>query len=156
MDLSDSSEDKAFRAEVRAWLEDNLVGDFAALKGLGGPEMDQGRAEQLLAEVVDPRRRVRTGVLLVEDHLLHEGQPAAAVLGRPADAGPAVLRQVPVPLEALVVRLQVLARPTQPLEVGEPACEVVLEPGSHLGPEGPVLGGIGQVHVRASLAQVFV
>ena len=40
MDLSDSSEDKAFRAEVRAWLEDNLVGEFAALKGLGGPGKD--------------------------------------------------------------------------------------------------------------------
>jgi hypothetical protein len=26
-----------FRAEVRQWLADNLVGDFAALKGLGGP-----------------------------------------------------------------------------------------------------------------------
>jgi alkylation response protein AidB-like acyl-CoA dehydrogenase len=40
VDLSDSSEDKAFRAEVRAWLEDNLVGEFAALKGLGGPGKD--------------------------------------------------------------------------------------------------------------------
>ncbi|RNL79505.1 acyl-CoA dehydrogenase family protein [Nocardioides marmorisolisilvae] len=40
MDLSDSSEDKAFRAEVRGWLEDNLVGEFAALKGLGGPGKD--------------------------------------------------------------------------------------------------------------------
>ncbi|WP_231978452.1 hypothetical protein, partial [Mycobacterium sp. E3298] len=26
-----------FRAEVRRWLADNLVGEFAALKGLGGP-----------------------------------------------------------------------------------------------------------------------
>ena len=26
-----------FRAEVRGWLADNLVGDFAALAGLGGP-----------------------------------------------------------------------------------------------------------------------
>jgi alkylation response protein AidB-like acyl-CoA dehydrogenase len=26
-----------FRAEVRGWLADNLVGDYAALKGLGGP-----------------------------------------------------------------------------------------------------------------------
>ena len=40
MDLTDSSEDKAFRAEVRSWLEDNLVGDFAALKGLGGSGKD--------------------------------------------------------------------------------------------------------------------
>jgi alkylation response protein AidB-like acyl-CoA dehydrogenase len=40
VDLSDSSEDKAFRAEVRTWLEDNLVGEFAALKGLGGSGKD--------------------------------------------------------------------------------------------------------------------
>ena len=40
MDLTDSPEDRAFRAEVRGWLEDNLVGDFAALKGLGGSGKD--------------------------------------------------------------------------------------------------------------------
>ncbi|MCX6395997.1 MAG: acyl-CoA dehydrogenase family protein [Propionibacteriales bacterium] len=40
MDLTDSSEDKSFRLEVRTWLEDNLVGDFAALKGLGGSGKD--------------------------------------------------------------------------------------------------------------------
>jgi alkylation response protein AidB-like acyl-CoA dehydrogenase len=40
VDLTDSSEDKAFRAEVRTWLEDNLVGGFAALKGLGGSGKD--------------------------------------------------------------------------------------------------------------------
>jgi alkylation response protein AidB-like acyl-CoA dehydrogenase len=28
---------QTFRAEVRQWLADNLVGEFAALKGLGGP-----------------------------------------------------------------------------------------------------------------------
>ncbi|WP_424747197.1 hypothetical protein, partial [Mycobacterium sp.] len=26
-----------FRAEVRAWLAEHLVGEFAELKGLGGP-----------------------------------------------------------------------------------------------------------------------
>ncbi|MFL6024428.1 MAG: acyl-CoA dehydrogenase family protein [Marmoricola sp.] len=49
MDLSDSSEDKAFRAEVRAWLEDNLVGEFAALKGLGGPGKDLEAHDERLA-----------------------------------------------------------------------------------------------------------
>ncbi len=40
MDLTDSAEDRAFRTEVRTWLEDNLVGEFAALKGLGGSGKD--------------------------------------------------------------------------------------------------------------------
>ena len=40
MDLSYSAEDEAFRVEIRAWLEDNLTGEFAAVKGLGGPGKD--------------------------------------------------------------------------------------------------------------------
>jgi alkylation response protein AidB-like acyl-CoA dehydrogenase len=40
VDLTDTPEDRAFRAEVRGWLEDNLVGDFAALRGLGGSGKD--------------------------------------------------------------------------------------------------------------------
>ena len=35
-----------FRAEVRQWLADNLVGEFAKLKGLGGP----GREHEAFAE----------------------------------------------------------------------------------------------------------
>ena len=31
MDFSYSEQDEAFRAEVRGWLEEHLVGDFAAL-----------------------------------------------------------------------------------------------------------------------------
>ena len=37
MDLSYSAEDEAFRAEMRAWLEEHLTGEFAELRGLGGP-----------------------------------------------------------------------------------------------------------------------
>ncbi len=36
MDLRFSAEDEAFRAEVREWLEDNLTGEFAEARGLGG------------------------------------------------------------------------------------------------------------------------
>ncbi len=36
MDLRDRPEDQAFRREVRAWLADHVVGDFAALGGRGG------------------------------------------------------------------------------------------------------------------------
>jgi alkylation response protein AidB-like acyl-CoA dehydrogenase len=35
MDLHDSPEDAAFRAEARAWLETNLTGEFAGARGLG-------------------------------------------------------------------------------------------------------------------------
>src|SRR4051812_8630623 len=37
VDFRFSAEDEAFRAEVRDWLAEHLVGDFAELKGAGGP-----------------------------------------------------------------------------------------------------------------------
>ncbi len=37
MDLTYSTEDEVFRSEVRTWLEENLTGDFAHLRGRGGP-----------------------------------------------------------------------------------------------------------------------
>ena len=49
MDLSYTDEDEAFRAEIRGWLEDNLTGEFAALKGLGGPGKDHEAIEERLA-----------------------------------------------------------------------------------------------------------
>ena len=36
MDVRFSAADEAFRLEVRTWLEENLVGEFAALRGRGG------------------------------------------------------------------------------------------------------------------------
>jgi alkylation response protein AidB-like acyl-CoA dehydrogenase len=41
MDLNFSSEDEAFRQEVRQWLEERLSGDFSSLRGRGGAG-DQG------------------------------------------------------------------------------------------------------------------
>ncbi|WP_179470639.1 acyl-CoA dehydrogenase IpdE1 [Mycolicibacterium vinylchloridicum] len=38
-----------FRAEVREWLADNLVGEYAALKGLGGPGREHEAFEERLA-----------------------------------------------------------------------------------------------------------
>ena len=49
MDLSDSPEDRAFRAEVRGWLEDNLVGDFAPLRGRGGPGREHEAYDERVA-----------------------------------------------------------------------------------------------------------
>jgi len=37
VDFRFSAEDEAFRAEVRSWLGEHLVGDYAELKGAGGP-----------------------------------------------------------------------------------------------------------------------
>ena len=42
-----------FRAEVRDWLAANLVGEFAALKGLGAPGREEKEAEYL--ERGDPK-----------------------------------------------------------------------------------------------------
>jgi alkylation response protein AidB-like acyl-CoA dehydrogenase len=49
VDLTDSAEDRAFRTEVRTWLEDNLVGDFAALRGTGGSGKDLEAHDERLA-----------------------------------------------------------------------------------------------------------
>ena len=49
MDLSYSAEDEAFRAEIRTWLEDNLTGEFAAVKGLGGPGNEHEAVPERLA-----------------------------------------------------------------------------------------------------------
>ncbi|MCL2543760.1 MAG: acyl-CoA dehydrogenase family protein [Nocardioidaceae bacterium] len=48
MDLTEMPEDRAFREEVRTWLADNLTGEWAALKGLGGPGREhEAHAERL-------------------------------------------------------------------------------------------------------------
>ncbi|HRD59798.1 MAG TPA: acyl-CoA dehydrogenase family protein [Nocardioides sp.] len=49
MDLSDSAEDEAFRAEIRGWLDEHLTGRWAELKGLGGPGKDHEAIEERLA-----------------------------------------------------------------------------------------------------------
>jgi alkylation response protein AidB-like acyl-CoA dehydrogenase len=50
VDLAYSDADKAFRAEVRQWLEDHLASsDWSGLKGLGGPGKDHEAVEERLA-----------------------------------------------------------------------------------------------------------
>jgi alkylation response protein AidB-like acyl-CoA dehydrogenase len=49
MDLTYSAEDEAFRAEVREWLADHLVGEWAALCGTGGNGRDHESYEGRLA-----------------------------------------------------------------------------------------------------------
>jgi alkylation response protein AidB-like acyl-CoA dehydrogenase len=49
MDLTYSSEDESFRGEVRAWLEDNLRGEFAGVRGMGGPGREHEAFEERVA-----------------------------------------------------------------------------------------------------------
>ncbi|GAA4690324.1 acyl-CoA dehydrogenase family protein [Nocardioides nanhaiensis] len=49
MDLSYAAEDEAFRAEIRDWLATHLRGDWARLKGVGGPGRDEEAFEERLA-----------------------------------------------------------------------------------------------------------
>jgi alkylation response protein AidB-like acyl-CoA dehydrogenase len=44
-----TDEDGEFRARIRQWLEDNLTGEFAALRGQGGPGREHEHFEQRLA-----------------------------------------------------------------------------------------------------------
>jgi alkylation response protein AidB-like acyl-CoA dehydrogenase len=54
MDLTFSPEDEDFRAEARQWLADNLAGDFAELRGLGG----SGREHEAFSERLEWNRHL--------------------------------------------------------------------------------------------------
>ena len=49
MTSSHSIADEAFRREARAWLGDNLSGEFAGLRGLGGPGREHEAHDERLA-----------------------------------------------------------------------------------------------------------
>ncbi|MDL4770665.1 MULTISPECIES: acyl-CoA dehydrogenase family protein [Thermomonosporaceae] len=49
MNQNETPEDRAFRAEVRDWLEANLSGEFAHARGLGGPGREHEAFEERLA-----------------------------------------------------------------------------------------------------------
>src|SRR6478736_438404 len=49
VDLTYSDADQAFRAEVRAWLEEHLTGEWLALSGLGGPGRDHEAHDERVA-----------------------------------------------------------------------------------------------------------
>ncbi|WP_428977320.1 hypothetical protein [Rhodococcus pyridinivorans] len=49
MHESESQENAEFAATVRQWLEDNLTGEFAELRGKGGPGSEHEFFEQRLA-----------------------------------------------------------------------------------------------------------
>ena len=93
MDLTYSPEDEAFRAEVREWLADNLVGDFAALRGLGGPGREHEAHEERLAWdrhlaahgwtcLGWPTEHGGRGMRLFQQVIFHEEYAAANAPGR--------------------------------------------------------------------------
>jgi len=49
VDLRESADDRSFRDEVRTFLEDSLAGEFAALRGRGGPGDERALFEERLA-----------------------------------------------------------------------------------------------------------
>ncbi|SHT94992.1 Uncharacterised protein [Mycobacteroides abscessus subsp. abscessus] len=95
---------------------------------LGSAVGDKRRTEQLLTQVVDLVRRLGTGVLLVEDDALTHRGPAAPVLYRPAQAGPARRGQVTIPGKTLLEGLVLAAGPAEPLQLGELSDEVLRQP----------------------------
>ena len=97
----------------------------------GRAERDQGWSEQFLAEVADPGRRLAAGVLLMEDDLLRERGTAAAMLGRPPQAGPAGRGQVPVPGQPLGMGLVLAAGTAGSPQRGEAAGEILRQPLPH-------------------------
>src|SRR4051812_20379748 len=113
---------------------------------LVGAAREQRRRKQLLADVVDPVRRSRLGVLLVEDDLLHEARTATALLPRPAETDPAVGAEQPLPLTPGLEPLVLTPRSAGVAQRGELTDEVLAEPVAHLGAEGLVLGREAQVH----------
>ena len=44
-----TAQDEEFRQRARGWLEQNLAGEFAALRGQGGPGREHEHFEQRLA-----------------------------------------------------------------------------------------------------------
>ncbi len=93
MNLRFSEEDEAFRREIAAWLAENLTGEFAALRGRGGPGdehalLDERRAwERRLGEagwtcVGWPEEHGGRGASLTQQVIYHEEYARAGGPGR--------------------------------------------------------------------------
>ena len=93
MDLSDSPAEEAFREEVRTFLEESLAGDFAQVRGLGGPGREHEAYEERLAWdrhlaahgwtcIGWPEEHGGRGLPLSSQVVFHEEYAAAGAPGR--------------------------------------------------------------------------
>src|SRR5205814_5587831 len=96
----------------------------------------------------DPAGGAGLRVLLGENRLLPECGAPPAVLLRPAEADPARLAELALPLHAQVPVLLV-GRAPGATDPGELADQVLGQPGTHLVPKGRFLGRIAKVHLRS-------
>jgi alkylation response protein AidB-like acyl-CoA dehydrogenase len=102
MHLRFSEEDEAFRREIAAWLARNLTGEFAALRGRGGPGdehalLEERRAwEQKLGEagwtcIGWPEEYGGRGATLTQQVIFHEEYARAGGPGRLGHIGEGLL-----------------------------------------------------------------
>ncbi len=102
MDLSFSAEDEAFRAEVAGWLADNLRGDFAVVRGRGGPGDEDALFDERLAWeqhlgasgwscVGWPTEHGGRGLGLTQEVIFHEEYARAGGPGRVGHIGETLL-----------------------------------------------------------------
>jgi alkylation response protein AidB-like acyl-CoA dehydrogenase len=102
VDLHFSTEDEHFRTEVAGWLADNLVGEFAELRGRGGPGdehalVDRRRAwERRLGEagwtcIGWPKEHGGQGATLIQQVIFHEEYARARAPGRLGHIGETLL-----------------------------------------------------------------
>jgi len=82
----------------------------------------------------------------VEDDLLLQAQPAAAVLLGPADAAPAVGGHVLVPLQAFLEGFVLAPRAAQSAQCGELADEVCFKPSPEFLTKRVIFRRIIQIH----------
>ncbi len=102
MDLRFSEEDEAFRSEITQWLAENLAGEFAVVRGRGGP----GDEHALLDERMAWERRLGTagwiglgwprehggrGASLTQQVIFHEEYARAGGPGRVGHIGEGLL-----------------------------------------------------------------
>src|SRR5690349_4334601 len=98
VDLRFSDEEEAFRREVRDWLEEHLRGEFAPLRGRGGPgdedalfELRRAWERQLSAGrwtcLAWPRDHGGRGATLAEQVIFNEEYTRARAPGRQGHIG---------------------------------------------------------------------